>query len=247
MSDSDQIIISYNGDSRPAAESSLSRELRPVYNSFGHIVSIVHSWTISGDLLPNEGETPSASLLRGKLDDLITQFSVSDKLLQQKTTGGTIISELDPENCVWGPRLADVSFPTGADSVIPVRLPFTIRIEAESLHPRNHILEFSESVEETPEAHSEWQGGRFFEGRRVRVRNYPGYIYRQSGSALTLSGFIAPAPVYPFWQTAIISDPQIRRTHRPVDGKIALETTWSYEWAVPKRLAAGFRQPHAMP
>lgn len=239
MSDPSQIVIVY-GTARPPAECSVSRELRPVYNAANQITSAIESWTIAGDILPGEGEIPSAALLRTKLSALIDQFAIPGRVLSRQTVGGDLIDSIDPARCLWGPKLADVSLPTGADSVIPIRLPFSIRMEAE-VRPADlfgvTVLEYQETVSEAPEPHSTWQGGRFYPGRMVRTRRYPGYRYVQQGRVLTLANsFIIPRAVIP---SAVVGDPQIQETSKRAVKSASgwnhtgLEITWNYEMWLP--------------
>lgn len=248
---SDQIIVLY-GTARPPAESAVTRELRPNFNGANQIISFTESWTIAGDILPGEGETPSASLLRTKLDALISQFEVPGYHLKRQTEGGVIIDEINPAYCQWGPRLADVSFPSGADSVIPVRLPFSIRMEAEVRPPSLEaidVLDFQETLQHIPEPRYEWQGGRYFPGRIVRVRNFPGVMYRQQGRAVTLANlFVIPPPLFPRY---MLGDPQINEQSRK-PGKsgnqwknLGREVTWQYEFALPFRVFNA--RPHQWP
>lgn len=251
MADDDQIQVVY-GTARPAAESAVTREQRPVFNQANQITSFIESWTIAGDLLPDEGEEATPARLRTKLDALITQFERPGLALKRQTVGGVLIDQINPAECQWGPRLADVSFPSGADSVLPVRLPFTIRMEAE-IRPADlqsvDVLEFQETVDEVPEAHAEWQGGRFFPGRLVRTRNFPGFTYRQQGRVLTLADrFVIPRPLFP---QALIGFPQIRETSKRATKAgntwqhVGLEVTWSYEMSLPFK--SRFARPHQWP
>lgn len=252
MADDQQIIISYGGVDRPAAESALSREIRPNYSQAQEVISYTESWTLAGDLLPDEGVEATSAHLKAKLNSLITQFERPGLRLQRKTTGGLVIDDLNPAECLRGPFLEDVSFPSGADSVLPVRHPFTLRLVAER-RPQSlgtgDVLEYSETVEEIPEPHAEWQGGRFFPGRLVRTKNAPGFTYRQQGRVLTLADrFVIPRPLF---ANALIASPQIRETSKRATKAgstwehVGLEISWSYEMTLPYK--SRFARPHQWP
>lgn len=248
----EQIQVVYGGSARPAAESAVTRELRPIFNQANQITSFVESWTIAGDILPAEGQAATTANLRTNLDALIALFERPGLALKRQTTEGEIIDQIDPSECQWGPRLADVSFASGADSVLPVRLPFSIRMEAEtrnSAQRQVNVLEFREDVQEVPEARAEWQGGRYFPGRLVPTKNFPGYVYRQQGRVLTLAdSFIIPPPLFGY---ALIGEPQISEgSKRAVKSgntwqHVGLEISWSYEMALPFRLRRA--RPHQWP
>lgn len=231
------MYLKIGGVLRMFNEATASVSYKPVYDNNRRMTYVDEGWAIAGRVVLQTNASQRNMTIA--IDKLKRDFSqVRPDLIFIEDDGYTPSTfKLLARECLQGPDITDLTFPTSTEDIYPTGVNYTANYEARKSalgSGANPIIEFQETLSNPSggEVRQMVGGAINLAEMQITKQNDP-YLYTQSGRAVGLYGYPSPPP--PLWPSALL------RRNRPVlvgprvlgPRPMEFEITWEYLFGSP--------------